>query len=209
MKDLFKNWNTIPNWISFARIIMIPIFGVLFWKGEIAWSVFVLFLSGFSDFIDGKIARKFNQVSDLGKMLDPVADKLTQMTIAVLLFIKFNAADGLVKTFSWIFLVFIIKEFVMVAFGAFMVAIGLRPSAAEIYGKLATFAFYAVMLLLFAFAPDVGAFTKLWVIPDTILVILVAATAILCVVAFASYLPTTYKQFKEKYFSKDKKAEKK
>ncbi|MBO5421394.1 MAG: CDP-alcohol phosphatidyltransferase family protein [Clostridia bacterium] len=203
MKDLFKNWNTIPNWISFARMIMIPIFGVLFWKGEIGWSVFVLFLSGFSDFIDGKIARKFNQVSDLGKMLDPVADKLTQITIAVLLYLRFSAAeDGLVKTFSWIFLIFIIKEFVMVAFGAFMVAIGLRPSAAEIYGKLATFAFYAVMLLLFAFAPEVGAFTNIWVIPETLLVILVSLTAILCIVAFVSYLPTTYKQFKEKYFKK-------
>lgn len=202
MKDLFKNWNTIPNWISFARIIMVPIFAVLFLNDEIVWSVFVLFLSGFSDFIDGKIARKFNQISELGKMLDPVADKLTQMTIAVLLYLRFNAADGLVKTFSWIFLIFIIKEFVMVAFGAFMVAIGLRPGAAEIYGKAATFAFYAVMLLLFAFAPDVGAFTNLWVIPETLLVILVALTAILCVVAFASYLPTTYKQFKEKYFNK-------
>ncbi len=203
MKDLFKNWNTIPNWISFARIIMVPIFAVLFLNDEIVWSVFVLFLSGFSDFIDGKIARKFNQISELGKMLDPVADKLTQMTIAVLLYLRFNAAeDGLVKTFSWIFLVFIIKEFVMVAFGAFMVAIGLKPSAAEIYGKAATFAFYAVMLLLFAFAPDVGAFTNIWVIPETLLVILVALTAILCLVAFASYLPTTYKQFKEKYFNK-------
>lgn len=202
MKDLFKNWNTIPNWISFARIIMVPIFAVLFLNDEIVWSVFVLFLSGFSDFIDGKIARKFNQISELGKMLDPVADKLTQMTIAVLLYLRFNAADGLVKTFSWIFLIFIIKEFVMVAFGAFMVAIGLKPGAAEIYGKAATFAFYAVMLLLFAFAPDVGAFTNLWVIPETLLVILVALTAILCVVAFASYLPTTYKQFKEKYFNK-------
>ena len=202
MKDLFKNWNTIPNWISFARIIMVPIFAVLFLNDEIVWSVFVLFLSGFSDFIDGKIARKFNQISELGKMLDPVADKLTQMTIAVLLYLRFNAADGLVKTFSWIFLIFIIKEFVMVAFGVFMVAIGLKPSAAEIYGKAATFAFYAVMLLLFAFAPDVGAFTNLWVIPETLLVILVALTAIICVVAFASYLPTTYKQFKEKYFNK-------
>ncbi len=203
MKDLFKNWNTIPNWISFARIIMVPIFAVLFLNDEIVWSVFVLFLSGFSDFIDGKIARKFNQISELGKMLDPVADKLTQMTIAVLLYLRFNAAeDGLVKTFSWIFLVFIIKEFVMVAFGAFMVAIGLKPSAAEIYGKAATFAFYAVMLLLFAFAPDVGAFTSIWVIPETLLVILVALTAILCIVAFVSYLPTTYKQFKEKYFNK-------
>lgn len=202
-KDLFKNWNTIPNWISFARIIMVPIFAVLFLKDEVVWAVFVLFLSGFSDFIDGKIARKFNQVSELGKMLDPVADKLTQMTIAVLLYIKFNSSDvELVKTFSWIFLIFIIKEFVMVAFGVFMVAIGLQPSAAEIYGKAATFVFYAVMLLLFAFAPDVGAFRTLWTIPEALLLVLVAVSAILTIVAFVSYLPTTYRQFKEKYFNK-------
>lgn len=203
MKDLFKNWNTIPNWISFARIIMVPIFAVLFLNDEIVWSVFVLFLSGFSDFIDGKIARKFNQISELGKMLDPVADKLTQMTIAVLLYLRFNAADGLVKTFSWIFLVFIIKEFVMVAFGVFMIAIGLKPSAAEFYGKASTFVFYAVMILLFAFAPEVGAFRdSIWTIPEPMLVVLVALSAILCVVAFLSYLPATYKQFKEKFFNK-------
>lgn len=202
-KDLFKNWNTIPNWISFARIIMVPIFAVLFLNDEIIWSVVVLALSGLSDMVDGKIARRFNQVSDLGKVLDPVADKLTQITIAVLLYLNFSSAENeLIKTFSWIFLVFIIKEFVMVAFGGFMIAIGLRPSAAEIYGKLSTLAFYVVMILLFAFAPEVGAFRKYWVIPDTLLVILVAATAVLCVIAFVSYLPTTYKQFKEKYFKK-------
>lgn len=202
-KDLFKNWNTIPNWLSFARIIMVPIFAVLFLNDEIVWSVFVLFLSGFSDFIDGKIARKYNQISELGKMLDPIADKLTQITIAVLLYLRFNSSDvELVKTFSWIFLIFIIKEFVMVAFGVFMLAIGLKPSAAEIYGKAATFVFYAVMLLLFAFAPDVGAFASFWTIPETLLVILVALSAILTVAAFVSYLPSTYKQFKEKFFNK-------
>ncbi len=202
-KDLFKNWNTIPNWISFARIIMVPIFAVLFLNDKIVWSVVVLALSGLSDLVDGKIARRFNQVSDLGKVLDPVADKLTQITIAVLLYLNFSSAENeLIKTFSWIFLVFIIKEFVMVAFGGFMIAIGLRPSAAEIYGKLSTVAFYVVMILLFAFAPEVGAFRRYWVIPDTLLVILVAATAVLCVIAFVSYLPTTYKQFKEKYFKK-------
>ena len=202
-KDLFKNWNTIPNWISFARIVMVPIFAVLFLNDEIVWSVVVLALSGFSDFIDGKIARKFNQISDLGKVLDPVADKLTQMTIALLLYLRFSgSADSLVKTFSWVFLIFIIKEFVMVLFGAIMIAMNLRPIAAEFYGKAATMVFYVVMLLLFAFAPDVGAFNSLWTIPDLLLVILVAISAVLCVVAFFSYIPGVWKQYKEKYLKK-------
>ena len=206
-KDLFKNWNTVPNWLSFARIIMVPIFAYLFLndgiKNNVIWAVFVLALSGLSDFLDGKIARRFNQISDLGKVLDPVADKLTQITIAVLLYIKFsNSSESLIKTFSWIFLVFIIKEFVMVLFGGIMIAIGLRPSAAEIYGKAATFVFYFVMIALFAFAPDVGAFNYLWTIPDTLLVVLVAISALLTIVAFVSYLPGVYKQFKTKFFSK-------
>ena len=206
-KDLFKNWNTVPNWLSFARIIMVPIFAYLFLndgiKNNVIWAVFVLALSGLSDFLDGKIARRFNQISDLGKVLDPVADKLTQITIAVLLYIKFSSSsESLIKTFSWIFLVFIIKEFVMVLFGGIMIAIGLRPSAAEMYGKAATFVFYFVMIALFAFAPDVGAFNYLWTIPDTLLLVLVAISALLTVVAFVSYLPGVYKQFKTKFFSK-------
>lgn len=202
-KDLFKNWNTIPNWLSFARIIMVPIFAVLFLKGQIVPALLVLALSGLSDFLDGKIARRFNQVSELGKVIDPVADKLTQITIAVLLYLKFHSSEnGMIKTFSWIFLVFIIKELVMVVFGGIMIAVGLKPGAAEIYGKVATFVFYGVMILLFAFAPDVGAFNSLWTVPDAMLVILVAISALLTVVAFVSYLPGVYRQVKEKYGKK-------
>ncbi len=203
LKDLFKNWNTIPNWISFSRIIMVPIFAALFLNDEIIWSVVVLALSGFSDFIDGKIARKFNQISDLGKILDPIADKLTQITIAGLLYLRFNSSDeSLVKTFSWIFLIFILKEITMVVFGAIMIAMNLRPIAAEFYGKAATMVFYVVMILLFAFAPDVGAFNSLWTIPDILLVILVAISAVLCIIAFFSYIPGVWKQYKEKYLKK-------
>lgn len=203
VKDLFKNWKTVPNLLSFLRIVMVPVFAVLFTKGYVIASVCVLALSGISDFLDGKIARRFNQISDLGKVLDPVADKLTQITIAVVLYLQFSSSsDSLVKTFSWIFLIFIIKELVMVVFGGIMIAIGLRPSAAEIFGKVATFVFYGVMITLFAFAPDVGAFNNLWTVPDVLMIVLVAVSAVLTVVAFTSYLPGVYRQFKEKY-SKD------
>ena len=201
--SLFYNWNTVPNWLSFSRIIMVPIFAYLFLKGQLIWSVVVLALSGVSDFLDGKIARRFNQVSELGKVIDPVADKLTEITIAVLLYITFhNSSEELVRTFSWIFLVFIIKELVMVVFGGIMLLLGLKPGAAEIYGKVATFVFYFVMIFMFAFAPDVGALKNVWTIPPTLLVILVAISAVLTIVAFTSYLPGTYKKFKEKYGKK-------
>lgn len=199
MKDLFKGCWTIPNLLSVIRIIIIPFFAYFFVKGDAVLAVVMLALSGISDFLDGKIARKFNQVSALGKVLDPVADKLTQITLAVLLFISFNnAEDTMLKAFSWIFLVFIIKEAIMVIFGGLMIVIGLRPSAAEIFGKIATFAFYAIMLIVIAFGPEVGLFRASFQLPAVVMMALVIISAILTLVAFVSYLPDTFRQFKER-----------
>ena len=203
MKDLFKGCWTIPNLLSVIRILLIPVFAVLFYKQEYGWAILTLVLSGLSDFFDGKIARKFNQISALGKMLDPVADKLTQVTLAILLFVSFNKAqDATLKAFSWVFLVFIVKEIVMVAGGAVMLACGIRPGAAEIYGKVATFAFYAIMILVIAFGPEVGVFRTVFTLPNVLMMILVIISAILTLVAFASYIPETFRQFKERFSKK-------
>ncbi len=203
MKDLFKGCWTIPNLLSVIRILLIPVFAVLFYRQEYGWAILTLVLSGLSDFFDGKIARKFNQISALGKMLDPVADKLTQVTLAVLLFMSFNKAqDDTLKAFSWVFLVFIVKEVVMVVGGAVMLACGIRPGAAEIYGKVATFAFYAIMILVIAFGPEVGVFRTVFTLPNILMMILVIISAILTLVAFASYIPGTFRQFKERFSNK-------
>lgn len=200
MKDLFKGCLTIPNLLTLIRILLVPVFAVLFYNGEFLPAVFVLAVSGVSDFLDGKIARRFNQVSALGKLLDPVADKLTQITLAILLYITFHSAQNeTLKAFSWVFLVFIVKEAVMVVGGAVMLALGIRPGAAEIYGKVATFAFYAVMLVIICFGPEVGAFRAVFTLPDIVMMVLVVISAILTLVAFASYMPATYAQFKERF----------
>lgn len=208
MKGLFKNCWTIPNLLSFLRIVIVPVFAYLFIIEEYGWAVFTLVLSGLSDFFDGKIARKFNQISALGKILDPVADKLTQITLAVLLFLSFNGAeDATLNAFSWVFLVFIAKEAVMVIGGAIMLAMNIRPGAAEIYGKVATFAFYAVMIFIVAFGPEIGVFRAVFTIPNLFMMILVVISAILTLVAFASYLPETKRQFSE-HFAEKKAAKK-
>ena len=127
VKNLFKGCLTVPNLLSLIRIFLIPAFAVLYYKGHIGWAVLMLALSGISDFLDGKIARRFNQVSELGKILDPVADKLTQITIAVMLYIAFRSCnDQLMVAFSWVFLVFLAKEAVMVIGGAIMIACGIK-----------------------------------------------------------------------------------
>ncbi len=199
IKDLFSNWKTVPNFLSFLRILMVPAIGVLYYQGHFGWVVFVLFLSGLTDFLDGKIARRFNQISSLGKMLDPIADKLTQIVLAVMLYYTFSTStDSLIKTFSWIFLIFLIKEVLMVVGAALMIAFGIRPGAAEMPGKIATFVFYAVMLLVIAFGPDIGVLSAYFVLPDIAMIILIAVSAILTVVALLSYLPAVFKQVKER-----------
>ncbi len=203
--DLFDNVWTIPNLLSALRIIMVPIIAVLFLKGEAVWAVVVLALSGLSDFFDGKIARRFNQISALGKILDPIADKLTQITLAVVLFYVFwKAENESIHAFAWVFLLFVAKELIMLIGGAVMLAFEIRPGAAELPGKVATMVFYVVMVVIVAFGPEVGAFRELFTLPDMVMKVLVVISVILTFVAFAFYLPGTFRQFKEKFSKKNK-----
>lgn len=206
--DLFDNVWTIPNLLSALRIVMVPIIAALFLKGQTIWAVVVLALSGLSDFFDGKIARRFNQISALGKILDPIADKLTQITLAIVLFYVFWKADNeSIHAFAWVFLLFVAKELIMLIGGAVMLAFEIRPGAAEMPGKVATMVFYLVMVLVVAFGPEVGAFRDiLFTLPETVMKILVVISVILTFVAFAFYLPETFRQFRER-FSKNKKAD--
>ena len=195
-----ENWKTIPNLISFIRILLIPVFAVLFYKDYTIAAFIILALSGLSDMVDGKIARKFNQISNLGKLLDPIADKLTVFAIAIILFLRFNQAENeALNSFSWVFLLFIAKDIVMLGFGLFMIFLGLTPAAAEIYGKLATVAFYTVMALVMTVGPEVGAFRELYALPDTVMMVLVVISVVLTFIAFFSYIPGVVKQFAKKY----------
>ena len=72
-----RNQNlTVPNAMSLFRILVIPFFAVFFLQGNLTAAIVTLALSGLSDALDGMVARKFNQITELGKMLDPLADML-------------------------------------------------------------------------------------------------------------------------------------
>ncbi len=199
LKEYFTGCLTIPNLLSLIRIALIPVFAVLFNDGSYLWAVIVLAISGLTDFFDGKIARKFNQISALGKLLDPIADKLSQITIAVVFYLAFsNSSDETVKTFSWIFLIFLVKEAVMVVGGAIMIAFGLKPVAAEMPGKIATFAFYVIMCVIMAFGPDIGILGNVFTLPAAVMIALVCVSVVLTIIAFLSYMPGVFQQVKER-----------
>ena len=72
---------TIPNMLSFLRLALIPVILWLYLSGELVWAAVVIVLSSITDIVDGYIARTFNMISDFGKAIDPVADKLTQIAV--------------------------------------------------------------------------------------------------------------------------------
>ena len=206
MKDLFKGCWTIPNLLSVIRILLIPVFAYLFYNDEKIMAVVVLAISGLTDTMDGQIARKFNQISALGKVLDPVADKLTQITIAVMLFIDFKTATNpIINALAWVFLVFLIKEGVMIVGGLIMLLLNIRPGAAEFWGKAATVVFYVGMVIIIAVGPEVGALNDIlgFQLPNVITGLIVVLCAVMTIAAFASYMPETFRQFKE-YFDNKK-----
>lgn len=77
-------WN-IPNTLSLLRIVLVPVFAVLYLLGFERESLAVLLVSGITDCLDGTIARRLGQITECGKLLDPLADKLTQVTVAICL----------------------------------------------------------------------------------------------------------------------------
>ena len=132
---------TVPNALSVLRIIVTPFFAWFFMHDQLAIAVALLVLSGLSDCVDGFIARKLNQVTELGKMLDPLADKLTQGVVALCLAIKFPVICPAL-------LVFILKELVMLCGTILLLKKKKRPCAARWYGKVATVMFYVSVALI-------------------------------------------------------------
>lgn len=194
IKDLLKGWNTIPNWLCFLRIALIPVFAVLFLQDHVIAAIVVIAVAELTDLFDGMIARKFNQVSELGKMLDPIADKLSQMSIVIVLIIKYW--DNAIK---YLFMFFIAKEIIMLIGGAILISKGLRPVAAEMWGKVATTVFCIVMIFVLAFGEG-GALCDIvnFTLPNVVTWILVSISAVCTLASLFGYIPGFLKQMKEK-----------
>lgn len=133
---------TIPNIISFFRFLMIPVivYSYIFLNNNIV-TLALIILSGLTDIIDGKIARKFNMVSDLGKILDPVADKLTQIAVIACLVYKY-------KIMLLVVIVLIIKELALAVSGLLTISSAKRVDSAVWHGKLCTVIIYTTMFVL-------------------------------------------------------------
>ena len=138
MKDYSNKVFTIPNILSMFRLALIAPIMITFFNKYYLISLILIVLSGVTDVVDGKIARKFNMVSNLGKILDPIADKLTQ--IAIMISIASVQIYILIPC-----IILIIKEIVSGIFGIYVVKHIKRMLWADWHGKLATVSLYVMM----------------------------------------------------------------
>ena len=150
IKDWKKELFTIPNLLSLFRLVLIPIYIIIYMNAEEAADYYVagsiLAVSCLTDLIDGKIARYFNMVSTVGKVLDPIADKATQFALLVCLTIR----QKVLLTFV---ILFVIKESFQLIAGLFTLRKGKMLDGALISGKVSTAVLF-VSLILLVLLPD-------------------------------------------------------
>ena len=175
-----RNQNlTVPNLLSVIRIIIVPFFAYYFMQDKILPAAILICLSGLSDAVDGYIARKFNQVTELGKILDPFADKITQGTVALCLAIQYPAICPLL-------ILFILKEFAMLCLAIMLLRKHKKPCAAKWYGKVSTTLFYIAVIVIVTMSLF-GVNTSSPHVFDIVSYILLAITAIMMIYSAVKY----------------------
>ena len=136
----------IPNILTVIRILLAPAFAVLYLNKFYITAAIILVLSGFTDVLDGVIARKFNLITTLGKILDPIADKLTQAIIIVCLTINhYDHEDSLL---IFVLILLFAKEFTMLLGAIVLFKSGTRPSESKWWGKLGTVMIYVLFVVI-------------------------------------------------------------
>lgn len=142
----------VPNILTILRLFLIPIYIIFLFSNleyGLIYSIIVFIISGFTDILDGYIARKNNQITKLGTVLDPLADKLMLLSVLISLTIK-----GYVPIIVPI--IILTKESIMILVGIILYKKdAVIPS--NIFGKLSTFLFYIAIITL-CFSKTVGVY---------------------------------------------------
>ena len=178
MSDVKQDWKrniNVPNALSLLRLLVIAPCVFFFLNDQYFYAAIMLVISGLSDMLDGMIARKFDQYTPLGAMLDPVADKLTLGAVVICMGIKFPVVIPVV-------VLLIIKELMMLIAGGVLLKMHNRPPAAKWDGKVATVVFYLSVTVIVALK-------AVWGIDNNIVTIsLLCLTAAFMIFAFVNYL---------------------
>ena len=175
IKDWKKEILTIPNLLSFFRLILIPVYMVIYLNAtemrDYITAAVILAVSCLTDLIDGKIARKFNMISTVGKILDPLADKATQFTLIICLSVKYPVLWNLV-------ILFVVKESFQLIAGLITLRKGRMLTGALITGKVCTTILF-VSLIVLILIPEIG---------KSVVNVITIVDAVFMLIAFADYI---------------------
>lgn len=139
--------KNVPNYITIFRLILVFVFIFLFGSdidNKSLYCVITFFVAGISDVLDGFLARKFKIVSNFGKLMDPLADKLMQITVAVCM-------ATIEHSLSWVPIFLILKELVMILGAAKLLKKDKIVVQANFFGKLASVIYFLVFLVIMIF----------------------------------------------------------
>ena len=178
---LFSNVWTIPNVLTIIRMLLIPVFAVLFFReNEIRTGALCVFCAAsLTDMLDGYLARKLNQITDFGKLFDPLADKLMVLTAMVCQ--TFWGPLPLIAV-----IVVAAKELVMVLGGVFMLSRDVVVYS-NYFGKSAQVGFIASLVLSFFHKLFADGEIMLWgMTPDILLLWLTVALAIIAMAVYTA-----------------------
>lgn len=144
-KDLKKDIFTVPNLLSLFRLVLIPVYVIIYLNakdtGDYYLAAAILAVSCLTDMIDGKIARHFNVISTVGKVLDPFADKATQFTLIICLTIKHPVL--------WVLIgIFVVKESFQLIAGSLTLRKGKILKRALLSGKICTTVLFVSLILM-------------------------------------------------------------
>ncbi|QMV41731.1 CDP-alcohol phosphatidyltransferase family protein [Cohnella cholangitidis] len=143
----------VPNMLTMSRFVLIPLFLLLYFNDQSIAALCVLLVAGFTDFLDGYIARRSGQVTVTGSMLDPLADKLMMLSVILALLIK-----NVIPLAAFVVMAF--RELVMIIGSAVFHFRGLKTVPANVFGKATTVIYYAAITLMFVELP--GGVAVLW-----------------------------------------------
>lgn len=186
-KSLIKEVFTIPNILVYIRMLLIPVFIFFYLHKKYEITLVVLIVSFLTDFFDGKIARHFNQVTDLGKTLDPIADKLYQFSVALCLMFEYP----LLVTVA---VILFVKEISMGIMGLILLSKGGEIFGAKWYGKISTA--FVDLTMVFLFLVPVVPYLKANISKTTV-DILVIACDVMLLTASVLYTRLFSKKIKE------------
>lgn len=153
-----KNWKkeifSIPNLLSLFRLLIIPVYIVLYLNATEPYQYFtaggIMVVSCLTDMIDGKIARRYDMITTLGKILDPVADKVTQFSLTLCLSLKYPVLQPVLA-------LFLVKEIFQAVIGLVNLIRGKMLPGALMAGKICTTVLFISLITLVLF-PDMNPF---------------------------------------------------